>query len=105
MIKRNYPDIKIIHVHTIKDGINKVRNKKVFGYIDSLGSISYQLQKEGDFEIKIAGKIEQETKLSFGTIKDEPILNVIFNKAVESFTQKELKNIYDKWISVEFEEK
>ncbi|PHO13041.1 hypothetical protein CPG38_04700 [Malaciobacter marinus] len=105
MIKRNYPDIKIVHVHTIKDGINKVRNKKVFGYIDSLGSISYQLQKEGDFEIKIAGKIEQETKLSFGTIKDEPILNVIFNKAVESFTQKELKNIYDKWISVEFEEK
>lgn len=105
ILRKKYPKIDIVYVQNIKEGINKVRNKKVFGYIDSLGSISYQLQQEGDFEIKIAGKLEQESNLAIGTRKDEPLLNTIFNKAVESFTQKELKAIYDKWISVEFEEK
>ena len=105
LIKKAYPDLNIVAVSNIKEGLEKVRRKEVYGYIDALGSISYELQKQGNYEIKIAGKVGFDLELSLGTRKDETLLNSIFSKAIDSFTQQEIKEIYDKWITVRFEDK
>ncbi|WP_417324128.1 ABC transporter substrate binding protein [Halarcobacter sp.] len=105
LIKRAYPELNIVGVANIKEGLEKVRSKEVYGYIDALGSISYELQEQGNYEIKIAGKVGFDLELSIGTRKDEPLLNTIFTKAINAVTQKEIKEIYDKWITVRFEDK
>ena len=105
LVKKAYPNLKIIAVKNIKEGLEKVRKKEVYGYIDSLGPINYEIQREGNYEIKIAGKIGFDLKLAVATRKDEPILNDIFTQAIDAFTQEDIKKIYDKWIAVKVEEK
>ena len=104
LIQEQYPQLEIIRVDDIKEGLDKVRKKEIYGYIDALGSIGYELQKQGSYDIKVAGKIGFNLALSTATRKNEPLLDSIFTKAVESLSQDEIQTIYNKWISVKFEQ-
>ena len=105
LIKKQFPNIQIIPVNSIQEGLELVRTKKAYGYVDNLGSIGHELQRQGNFEIKIAGKIGFDLQLSVAIDKNEALLTSILSKTIDSFSQEELKEIYNKWITVKYEDK
>ena len=104
ILKTRYPGIHLIEVPTVLQGLNLVRDGKAYGFIDSLATIAYTLQTEGIVDLKIAGKLDEKCKLSIATRNDEPILNTIMQKALNTVTESEKQEIYNKWFAVKFEQ-
>lgn len=57
ILKTKYPYLNLIEVENDKDGLEKVKEDKIFGYIGSLATIEYIFQKDYFDELKIAGKL------------------------------------------------
>ncbi len=104
-LKEKYPDINIVEVKDIDDGLEKVKNKELYGFIDTLTTIAYSIQHEYATQLKISGKFDETLDLSLGTRIDEPILNSIFNKVIDGITFDDKQMIFNKWTSVKVEEK
>ncbi|SLM32913.1 putative SENSORY TRANSDUCTION HISTIDINE KINASE [Desulfamplus magnetovallimortis] len=104
VLKQFYPNLNIIHVKNARDGLEKVRSEDIFGYIDSMPTIGYTLQKYSMMDLKIAGKLEFDLELSIASRSDEPLLASIMQKAADSITEEERRRIISKWLSVKFEQ-
>ena len=102
ILKEKYPNIKLIEVKNLEDGLEKVRNKELFGFIGTLVTTGYNIQKNYIGELKIAGKFDDTWELGIGTRNDEPILKNIFNKAIKDISAKKHQEILNKWISVNY---
>jgi len=105
VIKKNYPDIIVVNVKSIKDGLNKVANGELYGFIDSLDSVSYFLQEDFLGQLKVSGKFDQKGELGLGVRNDHPLLLSIFNKLIDNLSQKSIKSITDKSASIQYIEK
>ncbi|MGD9623665.1 MAG: transporter substrate-binding domain-containing protein [Arcobacter sp.] len=104
ILKKRYPNKKFIEVTNIKEGLELLSEKKVFAFIDTLVSIGYEIQENNFYNIKIAGKLDVKWDLSLATRNDEPILNRIFQKGVNSILENDKQNAYNKWFSIKFEQ-
>lgn len=56
-------------------------------------TIGYGIQKYGMIDLKIAGKLDFDIKLSVATRNDEPILNIIMQKAIDSISDEEKEKL------------
>ena len=61
-----------------------------------------KLEKQS--QIKIAGKLDESLELGIATRKDEPLLNSIMQKAIDTVTEEEKQRIYNHWFSVTVEQ-
>jgi len=78
-----------------------VKNKEVFGYIDSVVSIKAAIEKYGyQKSIKISGKLDEVLKLSIGVRNDDETLFYIFSKALESISDIEKEEIVNNEIKI-----
>ncbi len=101
ILKTKYPNINIVEVENIEEGLQKVEDGKVFGYIGTLGSISYILQTSFEGNLKITGKFYENWELGIGVRNDDTILLNIFQKAVDSISLENQQDIIYRWISLE----
>jgi len=104
ILKNRYPSMPITEVNSVEEGLNMVQEGKVYGFIDTIATIAYTIQKNGMFDIKIAGKFEETWQLGIASRNDEPLLHSIVEKAVNSLSESEKQQVYNKWISVRFEQ-
>ena len=104
LLKQKYPNINIVTVKNITEGLKKVQNGEIFGFVDSLSSVAYIIQKEGMTNIKIAGRLEFDVKLSIASQKNEPLLNTIMQKALDDIGSEQIDTIIGKWISIKVEQ-
>jgi len=104
ILKQKYPNLNIVEVKNVKEGLEQVREDKLFGYIGTLASVGYLLQKEFVGELKIAGKFDEIWALGVAVRNDDPILLDIFQKLVTNIKPQEHRNILNKWISIKYEE-
>ena len=100
VLKSQNPSIEIIPVKNTKEGLDKVRSGELFGYVDTMPTIGYGIQKYSFLDLKIAGKLEFDIKLSIASRNDEMILNSIMQKAIDSISKEERRSIIGKWISI-----
>jgi ABC-type amino acid transport substrate-binding protein len=83
LLKTRYPNINIVEVDSPLDGLKKVKSKELFGYLDSLITIGYELQRGFATELKISGQLDINFSLSIGSRNDEPHYGIEYdNKAV-----------------------
>ncbi len=66
-----------------------------------LATASYLTEKEGIPNIQIVGDVGYPVRLSIGSRKDWPELNVILSKTIDSITPAEHAKILRKWINLE----
>jgi len=99
-VKNSYPGIKVIPVLNIKEGLDLVQQKKVFGFINVTTTLAYKIQEENLVDIKIAGLLPIGYKMAVATRKDEPYLNSIFEKAVETLSRDKKETIKNRWTSL-----
>jgi diguanylate cyclase (GGDEF)-like protein/PAS domain S-box-containing protein len=99
-----YPTIKLIKVKGTKEGLAKVKNGEVYGFIGELPSIGYSINEHFTGDLKIAGKVDKTLGFTMGTRNDEPLLNSIFNKLIAEIPTQKNKDILNKWLSIKYEE-
>lgn len=103
ILKKKYPGINLIEVNSIQEGLQKVYEGKLYGFIDTLPSVSYEIQKSYFGELKIAGKFDDKWQLGVGVRNDEPLLLTIFNKSINKIDEKQKQKILNHWISIKYE--
>ncbi|QOP41910.1 diguanylate cyclase [Sulfurimonas marina] len=104
LLKIKYPSLNIVEVEDIDDGLKRVSDGELFGYIGTLASIGYKLQNNYIGKLKITGKIEESWTLGIGVRNDDPLLLSVLQKAVNSLSQEENRNIFNKWISIKYDQ-
>ncbi|MBU3015885.1 transporter substrate-binding domain-containing protein [Poseidonibacter lekithochrous] len=105
ILKKSYPNLNIIEVTDINEGLEKVIDGQLFGYIGTLNSIGYLFQREFAGELKIAAKFDESWELGTAVRNDDQILLNIFNKLITNIEEKDKQNIFNKWITLKYEEK
>lgn len=103
LLIKKYPYIKFVEVMNMKEGIKLVKKGEVFGFIDTLPTLAYAIQKDYIGQLKITGKLEEQSNLSVGVRNDEPILRDILNKALSKITPLQKQKILNKWISINYQ--
>jgi len=99
-LKMAYPNLTIIEVGSIKEGLSMVERGELYGYIDNLMVISSYIQKEHTGQLKVSMRLEDsKVQLGVGTRNDEPLLNSIFEKLVMNTDEADMQDIYNRWVS------
>ena len=102
ILRVEYPDLTIVEVDNIDDGLKKVVQGEIYGYIGTLATIGYSFQKKFTGELKISGKFDGTWDFSVGVRNDDPILLNIFQKAVNSIDKESEQKILNKWLSINY---
>ncbi|MEA3288851.1 MAG: transporter substrate-binding domain-containing protein [Campylobacterota bacterium] len=103
IIKHRYPKIDIIEVDNVQEGLKKVKNGEVFGYIGTLASVGYMFQTKFTGELKIAGKFNENWELGVGINNEDPILLGIMDKTINNIDETIYQNIINKWIAINYD--
>jgi len=102
-LKKEYPEINLIEVASLEEGLKDVEDGNIFGYFDNSLVLNYEIQRNYIDTLAISGKIEKECRFRIATRNDEPQLKYIFQKALSSIAESEKDEIYKKWISTKIE--
>jgi len=100
LLRLTYPDINIVDVSSVHDGLMRVESGELFGYVDNLIVIANFLQQEFMGILKVSSRLEKTFYAGIATRNDEPQLNEVFEVLVNSINDAELQAIYNKWVAV-----
>jgi ABC-type amino acid transport substrate-binding protein len=76
LLKTKYPNIDFVDVLNIEDGLNKIHQGKIYGYIDGLINIGYEIQKNHIGQLKISAKLNEKWELGIASRNDIPLLKI-----------------------------
>jgi len=85
-------------------GLKMVEEGELYGFIDSLTPISYQIQKHFPRQLKIAGQLNEKLEMGIATHKNEPLLLAILEKSINSIKDETKQNILQRWGSYKFQQ-
>ena len=102
ILRSKYPNMQIVDVENVKDGLDKVNKDEIYGFIGTLASTGYEIQNNYIGYLKIIGKFDESWDLGVGVRNDEPILKDIFDKAINTISEDQHQHILNKWLVVKF---
>ncbi|MBL0708989.1 MAG: transporter substrate-binding domain-containing protein [Sulfurimonas sp.] len=103
-VKQKFPNIQIVMVDSIEEGLRLVAENQVYGYADETYSLAYNILNLYTNELKIINKINPIPRGgSIGVQKDDKELLHIINKAVDTIEEQEVRDIVHGWIAVRVE--
>jgi polar amino acid transport system substrate-binding protein len=105
LLRERYPDINIVDVETISEGLAMLEQGKLYGYVDNLMTIADLIQKRFTGELKISARLDEKVQLAIGTRNDEPILKTIFQSIIQhvNIDETQKQQIYNNWVSVKYD--
>ncbi len=103
LLRSRYPKMQVIDVNSVMDGLNKVAQGKIYGFVGTLATVGYSIQKDFTGELKVSGKFDERWNLGIGSRNDEPLLAAIFEKAIQAVPPAKKQEILNHWIAVRFE--
>lgn len=98
-LKFNYPALDIVEVESISDGLKKIENGEIYGYIDNLMVVSSYIQKEYAGSLKVSSRLEEKDELHVAVRNDETALYSIFQKLVIQLDETTMQKSYNRWSS------
>ena len=99
-IKSKYPDIKILFTNSLDDSITRVLNGKADALYEGQIVVEKKIEDELISGLKgVAQDSFSAPTLHFLSKIDEPILQSILEKGLDSLTINERKKIQEKWLS------
>jgi polar amino acid transport system substrate-binding protein len=104
LLRLQHPGIHLVGVDSYEEGLAKVQNGELFGFIGNMMSIGHVLQENKIYDVKIAGRIGHDNLMSVATRNDEPILHDVFQRLVDSIRPEERQAIMNRWLAVRFEQ-
>lgn len=98
-LKKRYPNITIVEVDSISDGLKQVENNHLYGYIDNLVVTTSYIQKGYTGSLKVSSRLEEKDELRVAVRNDEPHLFNIFQKLIVQLDEATKQKIYNEWVS------
>lgn len=94
-----YPNMNVEINENMDEVINKLENDEIDGYITDNITVDRVIHAFGYGKYKISGFLGNEKPIrgAFGVIDSKPELVEILNIGIDSFSQKELKEIKENW--------
>ena len=96
-IIEKYPNLNLKIVNSIQEGLTAVSTGKSDALLATLAQASYHISELGINNIRIVGKTEFDTRLAFGMSAEFAPLVPLFNRAIDSISQKEKQDIFSFW--------
>ena len=103
LLRTRYPEMQVVDVDSVQDGLGKVAQGEIFGFVGTLATVGYTIQKHFTGELKVSGKFDERWSLGIGSRNDEPLLKTIFEKAIQALDPAKEQEILNHWIAVRFE--
>ncbi|MEW8492501.1 MAG: transporter substrate-binding domain-containing protein [Candidatus Thiodiazotropha taylori] len=98
-LKKDYPQISLHLVDNTIEALLAVSDETADAYIGNRAVVSYLMDKELLTNLKVALSTPFPTsRLHFGVRKDQPMLRDLFQKALDTISDAELKEIRRKWL-------
>ncbi len=104
LFKKLYPEIHLVETPTNAEGIRLLQNGDVYGVIDTMATIGYQIRQQKITDIKISGRMPFDLELAVAARNDEPLLRDIFQKMADSISEDQKKEMMNKWMSIRYEQ-
>jgi PAS domain S-box-containing protein len=102
-LSRDFPDIRLVKVKTVEEGLGLLQKREVSCFIDNLLVMNYYLAKLKTGNLKIAGTTPYEYAQCMAVRKDWAILTGILQKALDSITPADRAAIYRQWVPNRYE--
>jgi polar amino acid transport system substrate-binding protein len=104
LLRQKYKDIILHEVDSTLDGLRRVERGEFYGFIGTLASVGYQIQQNIGNSLKITGRFDEKWELSVGVRNDDAKLLEIFEKLVQNLDANMKQSVFNKWVSVNYEE-
>jgi len=104
-VKMNYPNLRIVEVKNMQEGLQRVVSGEIYGYIDALPVIVRELQRQYANTLKVLDVLQNRWKLSIGVRSDDAMLYEIMQKAANSVDEQTQLQILNKYMPVMYESK
>lgn len=100
-LKQRYPDIDLVKVSSLSEGIDAVLINKADVYIDAYPVMMYTLSNMMQTGIKPVLPVNfYSNDLHIGISKTKPLLASIINKTLKQISQQEKNTIFNKWTAI-----
>jgi signal transduction histidine kinase/ABC-type nitrate/sulfonate/bicarbonate transport system substrate-binding protein len=103
VLKARYPQLTFVEVENMKDGFEGIQKKEISGFVENLTTVGFAIQKNYIGQIKIIAKLNDVLEAGISSRKDEPLLNSILQKALDTIDSRKREEIYNKWVSVNYQ--
>lgn len=104
-VKETFPNAEIIECKDDLTALLKTSMGKTDGTIVDLLVASHLVEKYGISNLNMAIELDYSWEIRLGVRKDCPELFSILNKTLNTISEKERKNVYNKWIGIKGVEK
>ncbi|BBP42532.1 hypothetical protein THMIRHAT_02780 [Thiosulfativibrio zosterae] len=100
-LTKYFPDIKLLLVNNVQEGLEAVVQGKAFVYSGNLGVVNYSIQRHGLSGLHVVGQASDRFELAIGVQANNPVLLSIMQKVLANVTQEDRQKIFDKWFHLE----
>ena len=103
-VTKNYPGYELVIVSDIETGLRIISIGSADAMIVTNAAASYYTEKTGINNLRVAGVLNEEDldlNLGFAVRSDWPELSSILQKALDSISETEKKDIFRQWINLE----
>jgi len=102
-LAENHPEIKLYIVNTSEEGLAAVSQGKANAFVDNIATATHIMHESGLTNLKISGEMPVRYELSMAVRNDWPELVSILQRALDSISSEQRREIQNKWIGVRFE--
>ncbi|PRM89834.1 hypothetical protein CJ671_05620 [Aliarcobacter cryaerophilus] len=102
LLKEKYPNLDLILVNSVEEGLNLVSKNKVFAFVDIKPILTYNIAKFEFKDLKVSGNTGIDFSLKIMVRKEYKDLIPIINKTIATIPASELMVIVNSWNNVQF---
>ncbi len=103
-VNKFYPNITLVDVKNVEDGLYKVDDKELFGQIGSLAQLAHLFEKNFMGELKIAGKSDDvNLRLSMLIDENDITLYNVMQKSIKNLDEHIHYNLLNKWAAIKYD--
>lgn len=104
LYQQRYPQLQLVPFHDYEQGLLQVQAGYLYGMIGNMGSIGHSMQQNAITQLKIAGRLQEDTLLSLACRNDDPLLLAIMDKLLLRISPEQKQQINNQWLAIRYEQ-
>ncbi|MGJ0319570.1 transporter substrate-binding domain-containing protein [Aliarcobacter cryaerophilus] len=103
LLKEKYPNLDLVLVNSVEEGLNLVSKNQVFAFVDIKPILTYNIAKFSFKDLKVSGNSGIDFSLKIMVRKELKDLIPILNKTIATIPASEVITIVNSWNNVKFQ--
>jgi len=99
-VSNDFPDINIVEVDSVADGLARVKSGEIDAYIGAIAVVNYEINKLQLTGLTIAASTPYRFELAMAVRKGLDPLVSILNKTFDGMSERQKSTIANNWLSV-----